>query len=140
MAYGFKISLPNKAADSADPQDFSVHSDYPSPLIEETLIGTETYTWSSDLTASETRTIFTLAHGYSFIPKAMCMVSNGVIFDGTEFSIPAPFVPSSGSWGFEAYTDATNFKIILQNYTAGGVAHDDVTYTFKYYIITDDAI
>lgn len=141
MAYGIKISLPGKDVSSTDPRDFAVHSDYPSPVIDESLIGTTTYTWSSNLAANETRNLFTLAHGYAYTPKSMCMVTDGTDFDGSRFTIPAPFDDGSFQWQIRAYTDGTNFKIDLVNTTpAVVVVASGLTYTFKYYILTDESL
>lgn len=138
MAYGIKVSLPGFDVNTATPEQCAVNSEYPSPLIEENHLGTLTYLWDTDLGATELREIFSVSHGYSYTPKVMCMITNGTVFDGSEFSILAPFIPSSGQFSFEAVADSTNFTIRLRNYTGALLAADNLTYTFKYYILTDD--
>jgi len=137
---GFKVSLEGYDVNTAVPEQMAFSTDYPPPLIEEDMVGISEYLFDTDLTASSTRNLLTVPHNYGYMPKSVCMVTNGQIWDGSTYTIPTPFYIGFTSFIIRSYTDDANFYVDMINNNAFDVVADNVTYTLKYYIFVDEAL
>jgi len=135
MGVGLKISLPGYDVRTATPEQCAVHTDYPPPLIEESMIGTLAYTFNSNLSAGATRNLLTKAHGYSYKPQAFCMITAP---STPAYTILLPYSPSFSSFYVIAYVDDTNFYIDMVNPQAYTITADNLVYNYKYYILASE--
>lgn len=118
--------------------DTAFHSEYKMPLLEESMVGTTSYLFDTDIGIGDRRNIFTLAHNYGYIPRNIAQVTIGSDFGLGIISIPLPYYSGfSADFTFEAYCDNTNFYIDMIGGGVFGGEHDDSVYYFKYYIFTD---
>lgn len=140
MAIGIRISLDGIDVKVATPEQLAYSSEFPPPLVAETNTGIFTYVYDTAITASTTRNLLTFRHGYTYKPTSICMVTNGAVWDGSTFTIPAPYYVGFTEFNIHAYTDSTNFYIDMINPQVYDTTPDNVTYTFKYYIFTDDSL
>lgn len=135
----FRASLPTKDVFSTSPEDFSVHSGFDYPKMEENLVGTTSFTFPATVSVGETA-ILTVTHNLGYLPMSLVFIEDvgGVPSSNTFSFLPCSFFPySQGS--FRAYTTTTQFKII-----ADVLDTDDAnqvqgkTYKFKYQIWVND--
>lgn len=131
----FRVSLPDKDANSDDPLDFAVHSGFDYPKMEEDLVGVTSYTVPSTLTA-QTYNILTVTHNLGYIPCVMCFMEDVDDTTPTEFGTLPYYEGFSGNY-FRAYTTSTQFKIEFYcTYTTSDWRGDE--FKFKYYIWVND--
>lgn len=139
MAIGIKVSLPGYDVETATVEQLAFSSENPPPLMKEEHVGITTYTFDTNIVASSTRNLFKLEHGYSFVPTSVCMVSDGTVWDGITYTIPAPFYNGFVGVTIRSYCDSTYFYIDMINPQVIDVVADNKTYTFKYYIFAEDS-
>lgn len=147
----FKTSLPGIDAETASPEQCSLHSDYGN---QKTKIGQDPehfgvteYTFTSNPADGTTTNIITVPHGYSYVPSCRAFGYAIVASSGWEddYYTELPFYPilsSSSGQLFTCYCDLENFKIDLIVNDPGGT-RPDLTLTqwsFKYYIFAENGV
>lgn len=144
MSRGIKISLPGYDVNTAAPEQCAVHSDYPNPKIKSgqspAHFDVLPYTFSSD-PADGTYDLFTIAHGCSYTPNAICFTKDHS-FAPARFSILPAFLDGLAAQQYLCYfTDGTNLVIrysVANNGMFGHVNVNGLQLTFKYYIFVED--
>jgi hypothetical protein len=129
----FRVSLSGESAFSTDMLDFSVHSGFKYLQMEEDLVGIESYTVPSSLSA-QTYNILTVTHGLGYAPLSQTFMEDVDEVTGTQFA-NLPYAEDSGFAGnyFIAYTNSTQFKIdMVIDFTLS--AWRDHDFNFKYHI------
>ena len=135
--WGMKISLPGYEAETATPEQCAFHSKYASLKV---VLGKDpanfgNYHFQDTITVpvggTEGIEIFTLAHGYSYIPAHICMAKDNDASPSLTGMMPLIF----GVSGFYSYCNNTNFVITFFSAPDGDFTFD---INFKYYIFADD--
>ncbi len=128
------ISLPGYDITDTDPRNFSIHSDYPSPKIEEKNCDISTYTFVSNPAIGSTTNLLTINHGYSYVPAAIVYVKD--VTAGRFSILPYNVVPFTQY--IITYTTSTqlivDYKCPIDNST-------DLTgrvFNLKYYIFVEN--
>jgi len=134
----FRISLDGYDANTADPEEFAVHSGFDYPKIEEDLVGTVNYTVPT-YTTNQTYTIKTVTHNLGYIPMSQCFVEDLDNITATEFA-SLPFSDGVSGSRFFAYTTSTQF--FIKYIAIGGIfaspQWDGNEFKFKYQIWVND--
>jgi hypothetical protein len=136
--YGFKVSLPGYDVGSATPEQCAVHSSYP-PFKSKTNqnpphFATVSVDFTGVITQDLTQTLYSISHGYSYIPFT---IANIVFVDssgGTEVGIG--FAGVGSTLAINAYCDSTNFYVtIYDNFNWTGA---NATLDVSYYIFCEE--
>ena len=141
MSFGIIVTLPGYDVQTATPEQCAVHSDYPSPKIEENHWGVlGPYTFGSNPGTSTTTVMYTVPHGYSYVPA--CFVYANQVGQSSYGILPSTFSQSPIVEQFIAYADTTNLTIAFQVGPPDGLggvpsAISGLTFQFKYYIFTE---
>lgn len=142
---------------SAAVKDLIIDSDYTHPKIvlgnEPSHFEYQTYTFGSEPAANSTTTLFTIPHGYDYIPMVIVqMVADE--FGDTIFNLPfiqadSLFTPPSTFGFFEEefyyYADSTNVYIkfkrtVVDGTRPSGVDKNGTTWSFKHLIFAESGL
>lgn len=128
------ISLPGKDVNSLSPEDFAVHSGFDYPKIEESLVGSFSYTFPSTVSVGE-HILKTVDHNSGYIPMSMTFTED----PGLGYvTLPVPIYPTSLGTVY-SYTDSSQFKIVVNVADMfDALWLPGVTYSFKYQIWIND--
>lgn len=140
MAYKAIITLPGYDVATATPEQCSIHSDYPSPKMEEANCNVVTYTFTSEPATDVT--LVTKAHGYSYKPAALVWVEAPAAYtiNGVIAQFVLPWIPAGSIFDhFESTCDATNLYITYK-LVDGGSLLNGATFKFKYYIFAETGL
>jgi len=135
----FLITLPGYDVNTADPENFAVHSGFDYPKMQEGLVGTKNYT-VPNYTSDQTYTIETINHNFGYIPMCQCFVED---LDGkmaTEFAT-LPLYDGVTESRFVCYTTTTQFilqYIVVDAAPFGSPQWDGSDWKFKYQIWAND--
>lgn len=139
MTYGIKATRTGESVMTAADKDLAFSTEYPSIAMQEDHVGILDYTFPDS--PGVTRTLITVAHGYSYTPLAMVYVKDVTTGHYATLRYGVAIDIMSGKiQEFHYYTDATNFKILFR-VTSGAVI--DMTgrqYVFKYFIWTQQGM
>ncbi len=136
----FRISLPGYKVQTATPEQCVVHSQYPTPKVNMNAdplhYGLVSVALVTDPVVDTTRNLFTMAHGYSYIPTAIVVYNDPSAAESRQYGAMPYFinVPTS----FRAYCDATSFKIDMVNNSFAPVSIAPRTIQFRYYIYCEN--
>jgi len=134
----FRASLPTKDVFSTDITDFAAHSGFDYPKMEESLVGSLSYEFTSAPDIGEF-VIETVTHNFGYMPMSLAYLGDIGGIPSDSFAIlPIEIYPHSQG-NFAAYTTTTEFKIVAN---VKNVLDQDWldgrTYYFKYQIWTND--
>jgi len=142
--YGIKVSIPTVDVKIASPENCTIHSGYPNIKIKTEAspahFATLDYSFTSD-PANGTLTLFTKAHGYSYISMAIVYVDD-LQFTPNRFTVlPEYFVYDGNGYQKLWYdVDSTNLYIkysVTNNPSGTHVNVNGFDFKFKYYIFVD---
>jgi len=144
----FIVTLEGYDAETATPEQCSVHSDYPIPKMENDHYGTVEYTFTADPPVG-TLNMVTIPHGYNYTPMAIVFAED--TSGSLDFVIPIKWYVYKSVPGLEMteqlikyYVDDTNLKIDYvrtepsMSPDPGDIDMNGRIYTFKYYIFVEN--
>lgn len=110
----FRVSLPGKGIESAVPEDFTVHSGFDYPKIEEHLEGYVTVTAPNTI-GTGTTVLATIDHDYGYIPFYQVFLDDIDNVYNTEFA-KLPFTQEVPVyWIYYVVPSTTQLKICIFN-------------------------
>ena len=140
--YGLKISLPGFDVKTATPEECSIHSSYDSLKVKldpnNPQEGNILVTFQ-DNPALGTYPIYTIHHGYGYIPAFYLFfdIQGSNANTGTETGSIFPLNAMYDAW-IQAVPDTQN--IVISFVTDGNTLISGNYYAFKYYVFANDGI
>lgn len=142
--FGLKVSLPGYDVHTATPEECAVHSGYISPKVKVNQTpdhsGTYSFTCPGNVTPGTVYNILTVAHGYNYVPAAICHWSATTIAGYPQHGICPGIVGDFPPIKYIAYCDSTNFYIGLSKDAAATYDTTGMTASFRYYIFAESGI
>lgn len=128
------ITLPGYDVSTASPEQCSIHSDYPSPKLEERNVDVLTYTFVSNPAIGSTTNLLTVNHGYSYVPAAVVYVKD---VTAGRFSI-LPYNVVFPTQYMITYTTNTQLKVDYKCPIDNSTDMTGRIFQFKYYIFVEE--
>jgi len=136
--YGIKISLPGFDVKTATPEQCVLHSGFDTFKVKRAAtpahFGVVQLFFATEPTNGTTTNIFEMEHGYDYRPSCMVHMDDGTLV-GIDGKIE---LDAFAETYFLCYVTDTEFKIdFVKGTTAPPVMLGD-TYTFRYYVFSED--